>query len=60
FATHLLESGTDMQYIQELPEHKSSKITEIYTHICTKNVGKFKNPLDSLQIKEGESLIDPA
>jgi len=43
-----------------LPGHKSSKTTEIYTHIYAKNVGELKSSLDSLQIKGGESLIDPA
>ena len=48
FATHLLESGVDLRYIQELRGHKSSKTTEIYTHVCNKNIGKIKSPLDSL------------
>ena len=42
FVTHLLESGTDLQYIQELLGHKSSKTIEIYTHVSNKNVGKLK------------------
>lgn len=46
FATHLLENGTDLRYIQTLLGHSSTKTTEIYTQVAVKNFKLIRNPLD--------------
>jgi integrase/recombinase XerD len=48
YATHLLENGTDIRYIQELLGHSSSRTTEIYTHVSTRNIQNIVSPFDML------------
>jgi site-specific recombinase XerD len=48
FATHLLENGTDISYIQQLLGHSSVKTTMIYVKVAQKNLKKVKSPLDGL------------
>ena len=46
FATHLLEQGTNLRYIQEILGHEDPKTTQIYTHVATNEISKIRSPLD--------------
>ena len=48
FATHILEQGVDMRYIQNLLGHESTKTTEIYTHVSQNALHKIKSPPDRI------------
>jgi site-specific recombinase XerD len=50
FATHLLESGTDLRYIQVLLGHNSSRTTETYTQVATNNIKSISSPIDFLNL----------
>jgi integrase/recombinase XerD len=51
YATHLHESGLDIRYIQELLGHKSSKTTEIYTHVSRRNLMQVRSPIEDIDLK---------
>ena len=50
YATHLHESGLDIRYIQELLGHKSSRTTEIYTHVSRRNLLAIRSPIEDMDI----------
>ena len=50
FATHLLEKGTNLRYIQSLLGHSSSKTTEIYTRVSSTGIIDIVNPIDNIDI----------
>jgi integrase/recombinase XerD len=51
YATHLHENGLDIRYIQELLGHKSTRTTEIYTHVSRRNLISVRSPIEDLDVK---------
>lgn len=51
YATHLHENGLDIRYIQELLGHKSTRTTEIYTHVSRRNLVAVRSPIEDLDVR---------
>jgi site-specific recombinase XerD len=57
FATHLMEAGTNLRYIQELLGHKSPRTTAIYTKVSVQAAIKVESPLERLLPERSEEAM---
>ena len=51
FATHMLENGINLRYIQEMLGHQRVETTQIYTHVCRTDISRIESPLDRMYDK---------
>ena len=58
FATHLLENGTDIRYIQQFLGHSSIKTTTVYTHLTKTAVDRIQSPLDRMVDIKGMKKLE--
>ncbi|WP_415061032.1 tyrosine-type recombinase/integrase [Flavobacterium sp.] len=58
FATHLLENGLDIRYIQQFLGHSSIKTTTVYTHISASAVSKIQSPLDRIAEQNHQKKLE--
>ena len=58
FATHLLENGTDLRYIQELLGHNSTLTTEVYTQVALNSIRKIESPINLLNLNQHQKNMN--